>query len=275
MTLKIPNTEDFPSSKKDLETYYIKGLNNYSTYNSLLDIFIKYIQQKENFLYFSSFSDNKIQLILELKENIKDKNIKIFFNNNFENAEKFILSEDYSNFDVLIFYDMKIPFVNVNYKKQQIIGFFNYSNILYLKLDNYFIDFTKEYPEDFIYSTICKKTKEKNIKFVFGTNEDAKLVCLLGYKNNYVYIKNENVINRIKNTKKIECKILDLEEKNSFISTLIFYDLNLDIFKLYFDRIDDFVFIYTHDDIDEIRKICVFLDEMNINVPEYIKSLIK
>lgn len=280
MNLKMPNNIVYPRIKSGMELYHIKGLK-ITTENTFIDILIQYFNKGESFFYFSSAFDGINDLITDLKSHFKGKIIV------FSEEEAYKANYDYSEFDYLVFYNYNPPWDLIDYKRHHIGVFYDYVGIN-IDYKSYAQDFIQKVPQDVSFSVVCKEPRNKTIKFAFGTSEKAKPACIYNYnsKDYSIYVK-ENV-ERFNNIQNFIGRVItdnNIFKNRNILETstvcdyprykkIVFYDINHVVFNHLLPFVDDFVFIYTKDDLNELKLIVSILYKLNFDVPEYIRSFI-
>lgn len=257
------------------ELFFVKGLKfPLSNANRCISQIIEnYYEHKENFVLFSSISEGKISSLIEILKKLQLENFVIFSNNKIQEIQTklFNKNENYETFDYLIFYNMEIPFASINYKEKHISSFFDY-NILNEDFKVYINNSVKDFPSDFIYTTICKPPRKKKVEFIFGTNNNVKALCLFDYKDldANVFCNDINLKDKFLELKNTSLNFIN-QIRNERHWKMIFYDIELPDILKGIDLSDELIFIYTIDDIKVLRQIIVELEARNIDVPEQIK----
>jgi hypothetical protein len=274
--------KNLPKKSKDFENFLVKGLRAplAKMDSPLAQVIFNYFNKKENFLVFTSPFSGKLEAIEEIAKSLH--NFVILTNKTqLEDVSKRVngpvFSEDNSidltKFDHVILYNTKI---DLTIKNVHISGFYDYVGLYnpseYKSYVNSFL-----INENINFTTICKYPHNKEVEFIFGTDNKIKHLAIVNSKlnstqsNTMIYCQNE-VNSLIKNYLIKSGEILQDFKK---CEKLIFYDLNADLLQEVLEKIDKVTIIYTIEDFEKLSETVTILKGLGVVIPDFILELVK
>lgn len=275
--------ENLPSSLKSSETFMVKGLKLplYASENVVAKAIGNYYIRRENLVVFTSPLSGKFTGILEMVKNLQNYVIIVNeplseFKIPLDGPINMVFVKEY-NFakntaNHLIFYNTKIPFEELEYKKTHISVFYDYIGVFNpTEYKNHIQDQISYFPDDFIFTILCKYPRQKRVEFVFGTDNSVKHLSISNRESSCFVFCNDSVQPAVRqhfSSQKIT--VLNKIPRLFKAGKLIFYDIEIDLIVKAIEMIDQIVIIYTKDEFDVLRRICKILQDKEIAIPEAV-----